>query len=51
MITLTILISVNDQNNSSCTCALGDMKSYGGGGEFSSRKNFFRYQISCMNFF
>ena len=23
----------------------------GGGGEFSSRRNFFRYQIPCMNFF
>ena len=26
-------------------------KVMGWGGEFSSRRNFFRYQIPCMNFF
>ena len=25
-------------------------KLWGGGGEFLSRRNFFRYQIPCMNF-
>ena len=24
---------------------------WGGGGEFSNRRNFFRYKIPCMNFF
>ena len=26
-------------------------KLWGGGGEFSSCRNFFRYQIPCINFF
>ena len=47
MITLTILTSVNDQNNSSCTCALGTRKVIGVGRrgifepqEFFSLSNF-----------
>ena len=29
----------------------GPLEKLWGGGEFSSRMNFFRYQIPCMNFF
>ena len=29
----------------------GPLEKLWGGGEFSSRRNFFRYQIPCTNFF
>ena len=53
VITLTILISVNEQSNSSCTCALGTRKVMGvwGEGNFRAAGIFFVIKFLVWIFF